>query len=505
MRYVRNGAVAEQEAKKSLDRAAATGGAAPGARAGAPAPARAPAPDASAPAAGAGKEGMISTSIAALVEVPLRARRASLDSVRRCLAAGRLPPPGLVQIGELITSVPLEAIPGQISGTATIGIAAGPCPWQPDHQLLAIGVTARRVVTRPRPPLNLVLLLEGSAAMRGDDRLDLVKAGLASLVGGLGGADRLSLVVYDAQARLVLDGSRADDAAAALARIDGLAAAAAADGTAAAAGLELAVEAMHRNRRAGSIDVVVLCAAGVPQGGRELAPSLQRLAADGVGVQLMAVGHDHPEDGAFECLAAWGHGTFTYLASAAEAATALGGIGGLREVVAEEALAEISFNQAEISSYRLIGAPPMTRRQPADGAIGGELLAGQSVTLLVEIMRAPQLAQRRLAQEGKDVAADPALVSVRLSYHLADGHDGMPIAARLGVAEAAGQDPIRLGLVAAAAELGLALRHPGDPRYRWDRMLANAQADRSAGAWRGEWLFDLITRAASVPAAAGGR
>jgi hypothetical protein len=75
------------------------------------------------------------------------------------------------------------------------------------------------------------------------------------------------------------------------------------------------------------------------------------------------------------------------------------------------------------------------------------------------------------------------------------------------VAEADGQDRIQLALVA-AAELGLALRHPDDRRFRWDRMLADAQADpfsAQVDPLRSAQLIDLITRAAALAAKADGR
>jgi Ca-activated chloride channel family protein len=503
VRYVQSAALADQEAVQGVDKSAAARGpaAADGDR---PVAAAAPALHDVEKAVGSADDGMMPTGMAATVEVPVSARAQSFASLRRCLDAGSLPPPALVQVGELLNAVPVQR-PGQGLGTATIGISAGPCPWQSDHQLLGIVIAARPAVDAPRPALNLVLLLDVSAAM--GDRLSLVRNNLDGLVRGLGAADRLSLVACSTQARLVIDGVSGGDASALLTPIAGLTAATDAGAADAAAGLALAVQALSRSHRAGSRDEVVWCTAGVPRGDQALADQVRRLAADGVGLQLMAVGHDHAEDGALERLAALGHGGFAYLATSLQAMAALRAISAPHEAVARQALAEVAFDPAVIASYRVVGAPPMSPLPSADPAGGGVLCAGQTMTLLVEVARAPQLAGRRLAEAGKDGAGDPALVSVRLTYLLADGRPGTPITARLGVAEAARQDGSELLLVAAAAELGLGLRHPGDPRYQWERMLANARTANvdEDGAWFRRELIDLITRAAALSAKGGAR
>jgi Ca-activated chloride channel family protein len=462
-------------------------------------------------------DGMISTGLAAQVQIPLAASTQSLDSVRRCLDAGRLPPPALVQISELINAAATVQRQAPGSAPATIGISAGTCPWQTDHQLLGIVIAARTVVPAPRPALNLVVLVDGTAAMRGDDRLALIQSGLARLVQGLGSADRMSLVAYGAQARLVISGIGPADAAAAQAAVSGLSAAGDAGGADPAAGLALALQALHRSHPAGSSDALVLCTAGLPSVDQALADQLRRLAAEGVSLQVMAVGHDHPDAGELERIAALGHGSFTYLASVGQAEDAFAGIGAPREVVAWQALAEVAFDAAEIASYRLIGAQLTAARLApaaasssagAAGTAAGELRAGQAMALLFEVARALPLAERRQLRDGTRSAAAAALISVRLSYRLAEGRAGVPISASLAGAGAAGQGPDQLSLIAAAAEFALALRHPGDPRFRWERMLGNAQAYRTsanADPLRSAGLIDLITRATALAVRGDGR
>ena len=176
------------------------------------------------------------------------------------------------------------------------------------------------------------------------------------------------------------------------------------------------------------------------------------------------------------------------------------------EATAFNAVATIAFNPLEVAFSHLIGAGDAPAVPPP--ARYGSLIAGQAVVLLFEVERTARLAQGGGAGPG---AGDPVLLSVQLSYRLADGSAGPPLSAHLGVAAAAGLNGAEMAMFAAAAEFGLALRHPGDGRYNWERMLANIGVAVSSHRLGQEglppWLelAGLITRAAALVRAGQGR
>ena len=71
--------------------------------------------------------------------------------------------------------------------------------------LLQIGVQAGHVAPRPHPPVHLVLAVDTSANMRWGGRMDMVRRALKELTGGSDAGDRLSLVAFGEDARVVIE------------------------------------------------------------------------------------------------------------------------------------------------------------------------------------------------------------------------------------------------------------------------------------------------------------
>src|SRR5690606_33691140 len=104
---------------------------------------------------------------------------ASYANVRRFLTDSYLPPPEAVRTEELINYFEYDY--PQPSGDAPFSLTTevGPCPWNAEHRLVHVGVQGKVIDAGATPPRNLVFLIDVSGSMSSEDKLPLVKHGLA--------------------------------------------------------------------------------------------------------------------------------------------------------------------------------------------------------------------------------------------------------------------------------------------------------------------------------------
>ncbi|MGI9525407.1 MAG: von Willebrand factor type A domain-containing protein, partial [Hyphomicrobiaceae bacterium] len=91
---------------------------------------------------------------------------ASYSFVRRSLLAGRLPPKAAVRVEEMLNYFHYDyARPEQMSHPFKSTVTLVPSPWNPDNQLLHIGIKGYELNSAQRPDANLVLLVDVSGSM----------------------------------------------------------------------------------------------------------------------------------------------------------------------------------------------------------------------------------------------------------------------------------------------------------------------------------------------------
>lgn len=129
----------------------------------------------------------------------------SYANVRRFLSQGSLPPEGAVRLEEMVNYFPYDyAMPndGSPFGVTT---EVTTTPWNSHTRLLRIGIKASDRAVADLPPANLVFLVDVSGSMDRHEGLPLVKSTLKLLLDQLRGQDRVSLVVYAGESRVVLE------------------------------------------------------------------------------------------------------------------------------------------------------------------------------------------------------------------------------------------------------------------------------------------------------------
>ncbi len=207
-----------------------------------------------------------------------RCRHGSYANVRRFLNQGSLPPEGAVRLEEMVNYFPYSyALPtdGSPFGVTT-EVAATPMePARPNCCASASRRPDRAVVELA--PANLVFLVDVSGSMDRREGLPLVQSTLKLLVDQLRDQDRVSLVVYAGESRVVLKPTSGRDKAKIRNAIDQLTAG---GSTAGASGIELAYQMAREGFIDKGINRILLATDGDFNVGISDFDSLKQMAAE---------------------------------------------------------------------------------------------------------------------------------------------------------------------------------------------------------------------------------
>ncbi len=316
---------------------------------------------------------------------------ASYTLARRLLESGVMPQPVMVRPEEFLNAFdygyPRPA--SQQDPIATF-VSVHPSPWNQERRLVHIGLRAWQPA-QVRQRMNLVLLVDVSGSMAPDDRLPLLQRGLSMMLPELRAEDRVSLVVYAGGVRVVLErvpGDQTDRIAAAL---DGLSAG---GGTAGGAALAAAYSLAANNLDPAAINRVMLATDGDFNIGistpAEMKDFITRQRQRGIYLTTIGVGLDNYNERTLHALARAGNGTAIYAGSLQDLRRGL--VEDLAANIvpaADDVKAQVEFNPAVVSHYRLIGYETRQLRQSDfrnDQVDAGEIGSGRSVTAIYEIV-----------------------------------------------------------------------------------------------------------------------
>ncbi|EJM88882.1 MULTISPECIES: vWA domain-containing protein [unclassified Pseudomonas] len=424
--------------------------------------------------------------IHSVAEAPVSTFSADVDTgayanVRRLLNQGRLPPEGAVRLEEMVNYFPYDyALPtdGSPFGVTT---ELAPSPWNPHTRLLRIGIKASDRAVAELAPANLVFLVDVSGSMDRREGLPLVKSTLKLLVDQLRAQDRVSLVVYASDSRVVLEPTSGREKAKIRTAIDQLTAG---GSTAGASGIELAYQMAQQAFIPKGINRILLATDGDFNVGISDFDSLKQMAVDkrktGVSLTTLGFGVDNYNEHLMEQLADAGDGNYAYIDNLREARKVLvDQLGSTLAVVAKNVKLQVEFNPAQVSEYRLLGYENRALKREDfsnDKVDAGEIGAGHTVTALYEIVPKGEKGWLEPLRYGSAESAvsvkSGELAMLRVRYQLPEGGNSRlierPIAAG---SEGKASDDLRFAAAVAAFSQQLK-----DGRYTGDFSLKDTQA-----------------------------
>ena len=436
--------------------------------------------------------------IHSVAETPVSTFSTDVDTgayanVRRLLNQGRLPPEGAVRLEEMVNYFPYDyALPSDGSPFGvTTELAAS--PWNPHTRLLRIGIKASDRAVAELAPANLVFLVDVSGSMDRREGLPLVKSTLKLLVDQLREQDRVSLVVYAGESRVVLEPTSGREKAKIRTAIDQLTAG---GSTAGASGIELAYQMAQQAFIAKGINRILLATDGDFNVGVSDFDSLKQMAVDkrktGISLTTLGFGVDNYNEHLMEQLADAGDGNYAYIDNLREARKVLvDQLGSTLAVVAKNVKLQVEFNPAQVSEYRLLGYENRALKREDfsnDKVDAGEIGAGHTVTALYEIVPAGEkgwLEPLRYAKSESVVSGkNGELAMLRVRYQQPEGGKSLLIERPIANQVASASEDLRFAAAVAAFSQQLK-----DGRYTGDFSLKDTEA-LARGA-RGDDRFGL--------------
>lgn len=326
--------------------------------------------------------------------------------VRSSLMNGQMPPPGAVRIEEMINyfpydysapnqsapehSAPSQPAPGADDDAFRTTVTTMEAPWDSGRQLVTIGIQGRQPAIEDRPPLNLVLLVDTSGSMQGQNRLPLLKQSMRLMLGELRADDEVAIVTYAGSAGVTLEPTPAQDRAAILTALDQLHAG---GGTAGAAGLQQAYQLANRMAEDGEVSRVLLATDGDFNIGisdpEALETYIGKQRDSGTYLSVLGFGRGNLDDATMQALAQHGNGQAAYIDTLSEAQKVLvDQLTGALVPIADDVKIQVEFNPARVHEYRLIGYETrnLAREDFSNDKVdAGDIGAGHQVTAIYEI------------------------------------------------------------------------------------------------------------------------
>lgn len=316
---------------------------------------------------------------------------ASYTVARSYIQSGSLPDPASVRVEEWVNFFDQGYAPpeGDVFAIHADGVFA---PFLTGSQaggelILRVGVKARPVGRHERPDAALTFVIDTSGSMAEGDRLELVKSSLRLLVNQLRPTDRVAIVAFSTNARVVLRPTPGDERERILGAIDELEPQ---QTTNAEAGLILGYGLARESMIEGGINRVILASDGVANVGNvdsgSILEDVQRDAAAGVQLVSVGVGMGNYNDTLLEQLADKGDGFYAYIDTPEEAHRLfVERLVSTLDTVALDAKAQVDFDTETVASYRLIGYENRAiadRDFRNDRVAAGAIGAGHAVTIL---------------------------------------------------------------------------------------------------------------------------
>lgn len=317
----------------------------------------------------------------------------SYANVRRFLNQGQLPPQNAVRLEELINYFDYQYALPKDNKPFAVHTEVVDSPWQPHAKLLKIGIKAKDLQFNELPAANLVFLVDVSGSMNSSDKLPLVKKTLHILTERLRPQDKVTLITYAGQERVVLPPTSGADKQTILNAINELESG---GSTAGEQGIRRAYAEAQKAFIQGGINRILLATDGDFNVGITDFDMLKNLIEEkrksGISLTTLGYGTGNYNERLMEQAADAGDGNYSYIDNEQEAKKVLQRqLSSTLATVAQDVKIQVEFNPATVKEYRLVGYENRVLKQEDfnnDKVDAGDIGAGHTVTALYEFIPA---------------------------------------------------------------------------------------------------------------------
>lgn len=319
----------------------------------------------------------------------------SFQLAKDAIERGEMPAPERIRPEEFYNAVdygdPAPTMNEQVS--CRVEQSAHPLLQQRNLVRIAMKVAATGRIANQ--PLRLTILLDTSGSMEREDRAASVRRALDALVPLLGPQDRVNLVGFAREPRLLAEQVPGNEAA----KLSGIAARTPSEGgTNLEASLDVAGELALKNRDPRAQNRIVLLTDGAANLGNadpaELARKIETLRERGISFDACGVGANGLNDAILEALTRKGDGRYYFLGNPDDAGAGFAKqLAGALRPAAEDVKVQVKFNPARVGKYRLIGFDEYrlkTEDFRDDRVDAAELSADEAAVALYQVEPLPE-------------------------------------------------------------------------------------------------------------------
>ena len=263
------------------------------------------------------------------------------------------PPMDAIRIEEMINYFKYD-YPNPVRGQPLqIYQELAPCPWNPDHKLLHIGLKGKSLDQENLPASNLVFLIDVSGSMNSTNKLPLVKKSFELLLDQMRPHDRISIVTYAGSSGIHLPPTLAGEKGEIREAIQRLGAG---GSTAGSEGIETAYRLAKAYFIKGGNNRVILATDGDfnvgPSSDAELIRLIEKQRSSGIYLSILGFGVGNYKDNKMQKLAQHGNGNHHYIDQLSEAKKVfIHEFSGSLYTIADDVKLQLEFNPTRVAGY----------------------------------------------------------------------------------------------------------------------------------------------------------
>ena len=281
----------------------------------------------------------------------------SFQLAKDAFARGEMPDPDQIRTEEFYNAFDYGDPAPAAGEEVACRIEQSAHPFLQQRDLVRIAMKVGAVGRNASQPLRLTILLDTSGSMEREDRAASVRKALESLASLLGPDDRVTLIGFARQPRLLAENVPGDQAGK---LVDIARRTPSEGGTNLEAALGLATELAGNQYLAAAQNRVVLLTDGAANLGNadpaQLAKGVEKLRGKGVAFDACGVGADGLNDSILEALTRKGDGRYYFLNKPEDADAGFAKqLAGAFRPAAENVKVQVRFNPRRVGKYRLLG------------------------------------------------------------------------------------------------------------------------------------------------------
>jgi Ca-activated chloride channel family protein len=272
-----------------------------------------------------------------------------------------------------------------------------------NKKILRIGLQGKQLQNNNRKDAVLTFVIDVSGSMNMDNRLGLVKQSLELLVRQLKKGDKVGIVIFGSESRVVLEPKSVDNENEIMNAIHSLQIE---GSTNTEAGLLEGFKLAQKFYKSGASNRVILCSDGVANVGNTGPDTILRKIKEvneaGIALSTIGFGMGNYNDVLMEQLANNGDGYYSYVDNIQEAYRVfVENLNGSLQTIAKDVKVQVDFNPDTVSQYRLLGYENRDIKDEDfrnDSVDAGEVGINTSVTALYEVEVKNNVDTRNIAE-----------------------------------------------------------------------------------------------------------